>query len=200
MKAIETTYNGCLFRSRLEARWAVFFDAAGIEYRYEPEGFRLSNGSMYLPDFYLPQVKAFVEVKGNPGEDELNKIGAFQNDLCKQHGQICVIVGQIPPEFEDPVKWAYDQPDWVFSIGWDRPYVFCVCPTCGRIGLEFDGRGHRICCHDGQDGKEYSADHPRLMWAYEQARKARFEHGETPSPRALRKAAQQLASISYEED
>ena len=32
MKAIETEYNGYRFRSRLEARWAVFFDALGIEY------------------------------------------------------------------------------------------------------------------------------------------------------------------------
>jgi hypothetical protein len=31
MKAIETRYAGCLFRSRLEARWAVLFDHLGIE-------------------------------------------------------------------------------------------------------------------------------------------------------------------------
>ena len=31
IKAIETIYNGYKFRSRLEARWAVFFDEAGIE-------------------------------------------------------------------------------------------------------------------------------------------------------------------------
>ncbi len=38
IKAIDTVYNGYKFRSRLEARWAVFFDAAGIKYEYEPEG------------------------------------------------------------------------------------------------------------------------------------------------------------------
>lgn len=63
IKAIETKYNGCNFRSRLEARWAVFFDAAGIEYQYEPEGFDLRNGVWYLPDFWLPQVKMWAEVK-----------------------------------------------------------------------------------------------------------------------------------------
>ena len=31
-KAIETKYKGFRFRSRLEARWAVFFDALGIEW------------------------------------------------------------------------------------------------------------------------------------------------------------------------
>ena len=36
IKPIETIYKGYRFRSRLEARWAVFFDALGIEYEYEP--------------------------------------------------------------------------------------------------------------------------------------------------------------------
>ena len=44
IKAIETYYKGYRFRSRLEARWAVFFDAAGIKYEYEPEGFGLEDG------------------------------------------------------------------------------------------------------------------------------------------------------------
>ena len=63
IKAIETHYNGFKFRSRLEARWAVFFDAAGIRYEYEPEGFKMNNGLCYLPDFYLPDENMYVEVK-----------------------------------------------------------------------------------------------------------------------------------------
>jgi len=45
VKAINTEYNGYRFRSRLEARWAVFFDALGIKYRYEVEGFDLRGSS-----------------------------------------------------------------------------------------------------------------------------------------------------------
>lgn len=30
IKAIETEYDGHRFRSRLEARWAVFFNAVGL--------------------------------------------------------------------------------------------------------------------------------------------------------------------------
>lgn len=63
IKPIETVYNGYKFRSRLEARWAVFFDAMSIEYEYEPEGYRLSNGTYYLPDFFLPKFNVFAEVK-----------------------------------------------------------------------------------------------------------------------------------------
>lgn len=43
IKPIETLYRGYRFRSRLEARWAVFFDVAGIAWQYEPEGFDLTN-------------------------------------------------------------------------------------------------------------------------------------------------------------
>jgi hypothetical protein len=68
MKAIETRYKGYRFRSRLEARWAVFFDSLGIEWQYEPEGFEKedSEGFIYrwLPDFYLPHSETWVEVKG----------------------------------------------------------------------------------------------------------------------------------------
>ena len=59
---IPTKYKGYNFRSRLEARWAVFFDNMKIQYHYEIEGFPLESG-LYLPDFYLPQFKMFAEVK-----------------------------------------------------------------------------------------------------------------------------------------
>jgi hypothetical protein len=72
-RAIETIYDGYRFRSRLEARWAVFFNTLGIEYQYEKEGYDL-DGAWYLPDFWLPQYEYFIEIKGqNPTEDELQK-------------------------------------------------------------------------------------------------------------------------------
>lgn len=64
---IPTTYRGVHFRSRLEAKWAVFLDALEIKWEYEPEGFDL-GGIWYLPDFWLPDFECgmFLEVK--PGE------------------------------------------------------------------------------------------------------------------------------------
>lgn len=62
IKAIPTKYAGRRFRSRLEARWAVFFDSLGIRWQYELEGYRLPSGN-YLPDFYLPDWGAWAEVK-----------------------------------------------------------------------------------------------------------------------------------------
>lgn len=66
IRPIETRYKGYRFRSRLEARWAVFFDALGLPWQYEPEGFH-DGKTRYLPDFFVGEAddwrSVFVEVK-----------------------------------------------------------------------------------------------------------------------------------------
>ncbi len=62
LKPIETFYGGYVFRSRLEARWARFWDMLDIRYFYEHEGFALPSGR-YLPDFYLPDLNVWFEIK-----------------------------------------------------------------------------------------------------------------------------------------
>lgn len=104
IKAIETEYNGYRFRSRLEARWAVFFDAAGLKYQYEPDGFEVkwSDAEIYryLPDFYLPDFDVWVEIKPNKQKllEDADKI-----TMCIDYGNTPIsesngllILGQIP--------------------------------------------------------------------------------------------------------
>lgn len=76
MQAIQTYYSEHLFRSRLEARWAVFFNEIGLEWIYEMEGYILDNGQWYLPDFYFPELLCFGEVKPleEIPEHELSKV------------------------------------------------------------------------------------------------------------------------------
>lgn len=69
IRSIPTRYKGYSFRSRLEARWAVFFDHLGIRWDYEPQGFELGNGLRYLPDFWLPDWQMWVEIKPGPPDD-----------------------------------------------------------------------------------------------------------------------------------
>lgn len=99
IKAIETVYNGYRFRSRLEARWAVFFDAAGIKYEYEPEGFELPDGTRYLPDFRVKcygtrgnnkekPFDLYIEVKGVMSSDDYEKILKFMPSYMSSYG-IC---------------------------------------------------------------------------------------------------------------
>ena len=99
IKPIETIYNGYRFRSRLEARWAVFFDAMKIKYRYETEGYVGIYGEKYLPDFYLPDINVFVEVK--PNIEKLKK-DSGKISACIDFGASelsdtgLLILGQIP--------------------------------------------------------------------------------------------------------
>jgi hypothetical protein len=91
IKAIITKYKGIEFRSRMEARTAVFLDALGIKWEYEKEGYELENRFFeletpesadnsktvkYLPDFYVPRQErfreCFIEVKGKEPEYDEN--------------------------------------------------------------------------------------------------------------------------------
>ncbi|MFF9861127.1 PDDEXK family nuclease [Streptomyces tendae] len=76
IQPIETRYKGHRFRSRLEARWAVFMDHLGVPWQYEPQGY-VVDGQPYLPDFLVwPDTDCafWLEIKGTfPGKDELTK-------------------------------------------------------------------------------------------------------------------------------
>lgn len=70
---IETEYAGHRFRSRLEARWATFLDYLGMPWEYEPQGYLVGEKKRaYLPDFYLPKIGTWVEVKGTSDQLDLD--------------------------------------------------------------------------------------------------------------------------------
>ncbi len=85
MKPIPTTLRGVTFRSRLEARVSLFLDEWNIEWSYEHEGYELSDGTRYLPDFWLPEISTYLEVKGAHGE-RLDKVRRFAHDLYGADG------------------------------------------------------------------------------------------------------------------
>lgn len=80
MKSIPTTYRGTRMRSRLEASWAATFDQLDIVWQYEPQGVEV-EGSWYLPDFYLPAMRTYVEVKG-PHDERVYKTEALARELA----------------------------------------------------------------------------------------------------------------------
>jgi hypothetical protein len=95
LKAIETEYNGYIFRSRIEARWAVFFDSMDIDYHYEQEGFEL-KGRRYLPDFWIPSWNSFVEIKGaEPTEKEIETCLKLRDASGKK--KVILLFGGIDP-------------------------------------------------------------------------------------------------------
>jgi hypothetical protein len=106
IKPIETFYKGYRFRSRLEARWAVFFDALNIKWKYEYEGYILEDGTKYLPDFLIND-EIYAEVK--PFEllpEERHKVELFGKEY-----PIILLIGEpqliryeiIAPPFSKPL-------------------------------------------------------------------------------------------------
>ena len=101
IKSIETIYKGYRFRSRLEARWAVFFDALKIRWEYEKEGYALSSG-YYLPDFFLPSpmneypsAGYWVEIKGLPAT---YKEKLLLDELCRSTKHTSFLMQGLPSE------------------------------------------------------------------------------------------------------
>lgn len=74
IQAIPTEHNGTKYRSRTEARWAVFFEDQRIPFAYEQEGYQTYAG-WYVPDFRLTAASelTFFEVK--PHEPSQHEIG-----------------------------------------------------------------------------------------------------------------------------
>lgn len=65
IRAIPTEFRDIKYRSQLEAEWAQWLLEHGFNAQYEKRKFKLERGIWYLPDFYIPETKTFIEVKGN---------------------------------------------------------------------------------------------------------------------------------------
>lgn len=181
IKAIETRYAGCLFRSRLEARWAVFFDTFGINWEYEPQGFELPNGARYLPDFLLPDCGTWVEVKGHEAALDKQLLIEAARHLPHVHnkvGEPCgglMILGPIPRV--DPSGWDWGWPiidshddtghnRWVFGTYHKNRRPWWANPNTDIL----DTWTQPVLCDEYVD---------QAVDAYTAARSARFEHGQT---------------------
>lgn len=172
IKAIETVYNGYRFRSRLEARWAVFFDALGVKYEYEKEGYDLGEAGWYLPDFWLETVHMWAEVKPGPFSD-VEK--ARCHALAEQSGYECLMLDGMP-EYRayfactrDPVEEPELEP-------YTMPYLL------DNQYLDQHRFYHWPELKPGQVWWDVYSGPDCTNGAYDAARQARFEHGETPRP------------------
>lgn len=180
IKAIETRYAGCRFRSRLEARWAVFFDALGIRWEYEPEGFELSAG-WYLPDFLLPDCGTWIEVKGSEADLDKERLLAAAAELPERHngrgesGPHLLVLGPIPKPAQSG--------DW----GWTAVGHWGGDDHPARYGFGPYGKNLRPWFLDNASNAPPGAWTEPILDEYETsaymgylaARSARFEHGES---------------------
>lgn len=197
IKPIETEYKGYRFRSRLEARWAVFFDAIGADWEYEPEGYNLPGEQRYLPDFLIHNVKGriegdlYIEVKGVLSKSDLRKIETFAGKYCPREGSswyACdncplgsrceyresapvpiLIVGNIP----EPENYWW----WVVDTSYTDNYFFNLYLIDGDWFPAvpcMDSRGG-LHIDDGNHNYDDHVEESLTADAYRRARSARFE-------------------------
>lgn len=186
IKAIETRYAGCRFRSRLEARWAVFFDALGIEWDYEPEGFELESGR-YLPDFLLPDCGTWIEVKGLEAMLDRGLLLDAAANLPDRHngrgepGPRLMVLGPLPRPLREG-DWGWPE------IGAQSPDISGGWVNETRHGFGAYRKNRRPWFLDNASNPDIPLPwtEPRLDpyetccgYAYQAARSARFEHGES---------------------
>lgn len=171
MRALETRYLGYCFRSRLEARWAVFFNVLDIGFRYEPEGYDLGGSDLYLPDFWLPKLDCWIEIKPTKPTDEEDRKAQKLAWLTER--PVYILAGDCWLATE---PGGYEGTAWLGRQGWDLGYMWCECPRCHALGLQFEGRAARLRCGCWPDGadREHNADTVRLRAAHIAAREARF--------------------------
>ena len=67
--------NGSFWmRSSWEVKFALWMDSFGVEWTYEEERIWLSRGHYYRPDFYLPNQRTYVEIKGWMTKESISKL------------------------------------------------------------------------------------------------------------------------------
>ena len=156
MDGIPTAYSGEVFRSRLEAGWALTLDRYGIKWEYEPDspdGVLLPSGARYLPDFRLPELATVIEVKG-PHMQRIEKVHEYAKE---NHPATIVLIGY-PPQRRtlSPTLWEGFM-QWGDALGytalfteclnclayqWCRPRFSMRCRKCGeRFTGHFAGCG-----------------------------------------------------------
>jgi hypothetical protein len=190
-KSLDTHYDGYKFRSRTEARWAVFFNNLQVQYQYEPEGFKFDDGECYLPDFYLPNVGnrstdidgIWVEVKGQA--EPMHELDALDtaSKLAELTGEaVAVLCGPLAngEEFQPEESGHFEADpldDGTVAVDNHMRWLKCHNGRCRAVKYEFDESNYFTC---EQCGSRCTNSHQDVVNAVQKARSARFEHGEKP--------------------
>lgn len=156
------------FRSRLEARRAVFCDVLGISYVFEPEKYRV-NGLVYMPDFQLKDLCCWLEVK--PDEPDLHEREKARQ--LARHNQIVLIAGGSCNPTDKHVAFIGDLPG-------EATFRFVECQECQRIGvllfqLGIDEKRPIFICPTSTRHRAAWPAPSRLAAAYGHAQAYRFE-------------------------
>lgn len=149
---VPTTYRGIRFRSRLEARYAAFFDELEWPWSYEPVDL-----SGYIPDFILGLELGDVlfEVKGSV-EDE--PVARAKVEASGWTGEAVVASGHITdPRVGSLLAGSYIGLEWS-----DADLFFCI--SCGRVSMHSSSDSWH-CRRCGESDGHIGAFAPQAAWA-----------------------------------
>jgi hypothetical protein len=176
---LETWYQGHRFRSRTEARWAVFLDTLGIPYRYECDGYDL-GGTWYLPDFWLPDQYLWLEIKGKTPIEPEQRLAWL---LALESYRLAVVFGG--NVWHTTPGYLFVPRDTFHAI---TPCFWALCRRCNSLGLHwaiepslgaYSNLGFCVCHREAGMSSvghtEEDAQTRRLRAAFRAARQARFE-------------------------
>lgn len=76
------------FRSGYELRYAKLLDREALTWTYEPDRLLLSDGRIYVPDFWISEWQAYVEVKG------WSRWRGDKIDIARRDGHLVFMVGR----------------------------------------------------------------------------------------------------------
>lgn len=178
-KIIQTIYKGYHFRSRTEARWAVFFDSAKIQYTYEPEGYVFNHNGKeetYLPDFRLhniySQENLLLEVKDEDfyNSNEYWKYYEKLESFCENLNFRVILCCGIPKPKAYPIIYGKSNNNDV-----------CFTYFTTDHGLSEVKGGIKNGQYRLWSGASEDDDVDELKDICAIAQKARFEHGEKPA-------------------
>lgn len=172
IQSIFTNYAGYTFKSRLEARWAVFFDHMKLDYMYEPVCMFLPAASCnYSPDFFVPHlqlaggrdVAVWIEIKGpSPISEELKKA----SELCGQtETDVYMFFGDIGTsaytrKFSEEtrvIQWHYEpQQKEVIRI---ESLGLAECKTCRALDIVKEASTLKVNCSCSNSQKQARTSH-----------------------------------------
>lgn len=134
-------YKGTLFRSRIEARWACFFDLIGWPWAYEP-----IDGDWYLADFILlfENGHMVAEIKQETTREGLLP---FANKIARSgwKGEF-LILGSVIRDREIGIIGERDEDDFVLNSA-----ELFECISCGSTSV-LSAEGGWRCRRCGADG------------------------------------------------
>ena len=175
-RPIQTVYKGYKFRSRTEARYAVFFDTMRTRWQYEPEGFNIAHEGEeinYLPDFWLQDLGVWIEIKGTPPKPQEELKARL---LAMETGApVYIFFGGVPMADEMAENMEESAFCYLPNGEFKKNCWFAKCPRCDRFGIVEFGKNVLLGCSHRLGPKIQSHDHRDLVAAYKAARQARFD-------------------------